>query len=556
MAMETTRRPLLKSLAHRGVVQGVTISTRKNRDSRESQDLCHFFGGVRYALPPSQRWRRARPLPASFVYGSRDAPGQCDGGAGLCPQPGFLSIAPENEAAWNEDCFQCNVWVPTGEPPRGGWPVFMFIHGGWLQFGSPNTFNAAALLGETDFKCVVVMPAYRLNLFGFLYSAELGQDAATAGETVGNHGFWDQRLAMEWTKENIALFGGNLDNITISGYSAGANSVFHQLAYDLRQPDDKAIIRQACIWSNGPAVQPKKPTESQIQFNQLLSALGIPSALSASEKITRLRSTPAKQLLDAAKTIEVHQFRPTTDTGFILPTLFESLDNGEFARRLLARNVRLILGECRDERFLYGVWYPPTTDSLDGLRTRLIADYPEHIVDTLLPLYYPGGRLPSDCEDWASDAWGRIYADMQVYQMQRGLIHALTFNSGGVDASHLLHRYRIEFRAQCVSLPAEWGVTHSSDYAVWFWGNGEVLTPAEKKIVHEAFIGPLSRFVQGPNAVQLDGFGWGTSGYQGVRTLTKDGKVEIRGDAKWDEGVGVWKVLSEVRNEAESRSRL
>jgi carboxylesterase type B len=97
----------------------------------------------------------------------------------------------------------------------------MRIDGGWLQFGSPNGFNTAALLGETDFKAVVVMPAYRVNLFGFLYSAELEQDAADVGETVGNHGFWDQRLALEWTKENIGLFGGNPENISISGYSAG-----------------------------------------------------------------------------------------------------------------------------------------------------------------------------------------------------------------------------------------------------------------------------------------------------------------------------------------------
>lgn len=97
--------------------------------------------------------------------------------------------------------------------------------GGWLQFGSPNSFSAAALLGETDFKAVVVMPAYRVNLFGFLYSSEMEYDAASVGETVGNHGFWDQRLAMEWTKENIHLFGGNPDNITISGYSAGMHRV-------------------------------------------------------------------------------------------------------------------------------------------------------------------------------------------------------------------------------------------------------------------------------------------------------------------------------------------
>lgn len=301
-------------------------------------------------------------------------------------------------------------------------------------------------------------------------------------------------------------------------------------------------------------MQPKSPAETQIQFDQLLAALDIPLALSANEKLARLRALPAKQLIDAAKTIEVHQFRPTTDSGFIVPTLFQSLDNGDFARELLARNVRLVLGECADERFLYSVWFPPRANTLDALRTRLIADYPERVVDALIPLHYPDGRLPSGCRDWNSDAWGRIYADMQVYQMQRGLIHALTSNIAGVDASRLIHRYRIEFRAKCIdkAIPPEWGVTHSSDYPLWFWGNGDVLTPAEKKITHEAFIGPLSRFIQGPIAAGANGFGWGTTG-KSVRTLKADGTVEIRDDALWDEGVRVWKGLRAVD---ESKARL
>ncbi|KAJ5094631.1 CAZyme family CE10 [Penicillium angulare] len=540
--METSRRPCLKDLAQRGVIKGVTISTAAGgKDS----DLCHYFGGVRYALPPLQRWRRARRLPSTFKYGTTQSPGECDGGAGLCPQPGFMNLSSSNEDAWSEDCFQCNVWVPTGEAPRGGWPVFVFIHGGWLQFGSPNGFNAAALLGETDFKAVVVMPAYRVNLFGFLYSSELADDAAAVGETVGNHGFWDQRMALEWIKENIHLFGGNSNNITISGYSAGANSVFHQLAYDLRQPDSQSIIRQACMFSNSPAVQPKSPAETQIQFNQLLTALGIPLTLSANEKLARLRALPPKTLLDAAETIEIHQFRPTTDTGFIVPTLFESLDNGDFARKMLARNIRLILGECRDEGHLYAVWFPPKSDTLSGVRTRLAADYPEHIVNTVIPLHYPDGKLPSGYKDWKTDAWGQIYADMQVYHMQRGFIHALTSNTAKVDASRLLFRYRIEYRAKCMdkSLPIEWGVTHSSDYPLWFWGNGDILTPAEKKSTHEAFIGPLVRFVQGAESAGSNGFGWETNGYQGVRTLKPDGTVKIQSDATWDEGVRVWKAL-------------
>ena len=138
------------------------------------------------------------------------------------------------------------------------------------------------------------MPAYRVNLFGFLYSSELAQDAAAVGETVGNHGFWDQRLALEWTKEYIHLFGGNPDKITISGYSAGANSVFHQLAYDLRQPDDQIIVRQAIMFSNSPAVQPKSPVETQVQFNQLLAALSIPQTLSGPEKLARCVRCPRR----------------------------------------------------------------------------------------------------------------------------------------------------------------------------------------------------------------------------------------------------------------------
>lgn len=401
------------------------------------------------------------------------------------------------------------------------------------------------------------MPAYRVNLFGFLYSSELEQDAAAAREPVGNHGFWDQRLALEWTKENIHLFGGNSENITIAGYSAGGNSVFNQLAYDLRQPDHQAIIRQACIWSNSPAVQPKSPAETQLQFNQLVAALDIPSALSPNEKLARLRSLPPRMLLDAASSIQIHQFRPTTDSAFILPTLFQSLDNGDFARKLLARDIRLILGECADERFLYSAWFPPRSNSLHGLRSRLLADYPCNTVDTLLSLRYPDGNLPRNVENWNTDAWGRVYADMQVHHMQRGLIYALTRNSGGVDASRLIHRYRIEFRARCVDkrIPVQWGVTHSSDYALWFWGNGELLDEFEKGVVKRAFIGPLARFVKGVNRGEgEDGFGWGVCGKDGVRTLKKDGTVVIAGDAMWEEGVRTWKELR--RTAVGDKSRL
>lgn len=87
--------------------------------------------------------------------------------------------------------------------------------------GSPNDINPARLIGETDLKCVIIAPVYRLAILGFLSSVELSQEAAAQGEPSGNQGFWDQRIALEWAYEYARYFGGNRSNITIAGYSAG-----------------------------------------------------------------------------------------------------------------------------------------------------------------------------------------------------------------------------------------------------------------------------------------------------------------------------------------------
>ncbi|KAE8147049.1 alpha/beta-hydrolase [Aspergillus avenaceus] len=529
--MDYIQHPYVKSLAARGFVQGVTLTDRTT-----NTPLCHYFGGLRYALPPSQRWRQAQRLPDTYTYGSESNPGQCTGAAGVCPQPKFLNLSVQE--GWTEDCFQCNVYVPVGEPPKDGWPVLIFLHGGWLQFGSPNSFSASQLLGETAFNAIVVMPAYRVGVFGFLYSSELEHDAASVNESAGNQGFWDQRLALEWTRDNIALFKGNPSQITISGYSAGAYSVFYQLAYDIHLPQEKSLIKQATIWSNSPVAQPKDPSSAQDQFSQLLSALNIPeSTLSPSEKLARLRSIPAKTLLDTAtKLVATNQFRPTTDSTFIRPSLFHSLDTGAFGRSLRARNIRILLGECRDEHSLYATWYPPPQNTFSALHDRLRAEYPPALVTSLLNLYCPNGELPVGCGNWHADAFGLIYADIQVHKMQRGLVHSLVL--GG--AAHLVYRYRIEYRLRCAddAFPPEWGVTHATDMLIWFWGNGKVVQDYEKPLIMKALIGPLTRFVHGEPDI-----GWGTTDYREVRRLKPDGSVDIWQDGYWDEAMRIWKCV-------------
>lgn len=213
-----TTDPYPLNIGPLGHVEGLTIS-----DIESSTVLCHYLGGIPYALPPTglYRFRRPRPLPSEYRYGTKANPGRYNGGTGICPQPGFRAAPDMN--LWDEDCLQLNIWIPSGPAPQDGWPCYFYIHGGWLQFGTANTPAAALapLLSETDLKCCIIMPSYRLNAFGFIASRELQIEAEMNSESVGNMGFWDQRTALEWTARHIKYFGANPKNITVGGYSAG-----------------------------------------------------------------------------------------------------------------------------------------------------------------------------------------------------------------------------------------------------------------------------------------------------------------------------------------------
>lgn len=103
-----------------GHLEGITVS-----DASNNQHLCHYFGGVPYALPPigPYRFRRPRPLPAYYRYGTKANPGQFKGKAAYCPQPPRFKDL--DKSLFDEDCLQLNVYIPAGKKrPVEGWPVF------------------------------------------------------------------------------------------------------------------------------------------------------------------------------------------------------------------------------------------------------------------------------------------------------------------------------------------------------------------------------------------------------------------------------------------------
>src|SRR6516165_11900112 len=176
-----------------------------------------IFRNIPYAAPPvgPLRWKPPQPVqPWTGVrpavdYGPRPMQGRIFG------DMVFHDNGP------SEDCLYLNIWMPE-HPAPGKLPVMVWIYGGGFAAGA--TSEARQDGGNLSKKGVIVVSfGYRLGVFGFLAHPELtGESEHNAS---GNYGLLDQVAALQWVKTNIAAFGGDPDNITIFGESAGSFSV-------------------------------------------------------------------------------------------------------------------------------------------------------------------------------------------------------------------------------------------------------------------------------------------------------------------------------------------
>ena len=125
-----------------------------------------------------------------------------------------------------DDCLKLNVWTPA-ETTEDKLPVMFWIHGGGLGsgYGHEMEFDGEALCKEG---VVLVTINYRVNYFGFFAHPDLSAESPEG--VSGNYGMLDQIAALEWVQENIKAFGGDPDNVTIFGQSAGGGSVVSHLS--------------------------------------------------------------------------------------------------------------------------------------------------------------------------------------------------------------------------------------------------------------------------------------------------------------------------------------
>jgi len=240
------------------------------------------FLGIPFAQPPvgALRWRE--PLPAKPWRGVRDA----NAFGAPCAQPVLGDWNRHDAENSSEDCLYLNVNVPAW-PAKTPLPVMFWIHGGANEGGSGvgDLYNDGTLAGHG---VVLVTINYRLGVFGFLAHPGLTRESAHAAS--GDYGLMDQILALRWVRANIAQFGGDPQNITVFGQSAGAQDTGMLMASIARDFFQKAIAQSGSPFS--PPVRPL--AEAERSGEQLATALKAPPDKDA---IAYLRSLPAKELL-------------------------------------------------------------------------------------------------------------------------------------------------------------------------------------------------------------------------------------------------------------------
>ncbi len=198
------------------------------------------FRGVPYAAPPvgPLRWAPPQPAPAwegvyeAYVF--KDIPSQAEERHPFYSREFYTCRKP-----MSEDCLYLNIWTPA-QAPGEGLPVMFFIHGGGFKSGYSHeiTFDGDALARRG---VLLVTIEYRLGSFGYLAHRELRDEHGRCG----NYGLLDQIAALKWVRRNIAAFGGDPDNVTIFGQSAGAMSVLNLLTSPLSQGDAARAIMQS-----------------------------------------------------------------------------------------------------------------------------------------------------------------------------------------------------------------------------------------------------------------------------------------------------------------------
>jgi para-nitrobenzyl esterase len=347
-------------------------------------------------------------------------------------------VQPTGALAGDEDCLKLNIWV-SDPPPMAPAPVIVWLHTGGFAAASASfpSHNGRRLAEETG--VVVVAPQYRLGPFGFLaHTALAGEDPLHP--TSGNYGLLDQRAALTWVRDHIAAFGGDPDNVTLAGTSAGGDSVGLQMV----MPGAAGLFHRAVIESGTPTVRWPTHTEAAQQGNLLADRLG---CTDPAQVRSCLRGATRDQIL-LALTQASQQVAEPPNRFFWLPVV-DGVELPDQPRALLEQGafhrVPTIIGTTRDEG--WGAFITrsfPAGVSAAQFETWVTGEFggaAGEILSSYLPADFPS----------PADAMARVVADAQfVCEGQRmarliertktpTFVYSYEYEIDGLSVDHVIH---------------------------------------------------------------------------------------------------------------------
>jgi para-nitrobenzyl esterase len=297
----------LAGLAAVGVGAAQQTTTVVRVDSGQLQGVVEdgvvSYKGIPFAAPPvgDLRWRPPQPVaPWTGVRQAAEFGADCMQGRFGPPQAAGANPAP----ASSENCLFLNVWRPASAAVGAKLPVMVWIHGGGFVGGSGSSpFTSGVQFAKEG--VVLVSINYRLARFGFFAFPALSHERPD--ETKGNYAYMDQIAALQWIKRNIAVLGGDPNNVTIFGFSAGGVSVHSLLA----SPMARGLFHKAIGESGGSrdsvltarpmrqdGVDPNYPVSAETIGMEFARSMGIEGTDQAA--LAKLRALSAEEVLRGA----------------------------------------------------------------------------------------------------------------------------------------------------------------------------------------------------------------------------------------------------------------
>jgi para-nitrobenzyl esterase len=435
------------------------------------------FLGIPYAAPPVGELRWHAPAPHPGWTGVRNA----TSAGTVCTQ----TIPVVNIPTGGENCLFINVHTPD-PPPQAPAPVMVWIHGGGFTTGDGLQYG-----GGTDGSVivrksgvVVVSLNYRLGQFGFLAHAALStEDPEHPGS--GNYGLEDQIAALQWVQRNIAAFGGDPNNVTIFGESAGGWSVCAHLA----SPRSAGLFHRAIVQS-GICIMPQSSLAgAEAQGAAFASRLGCDGAEDVLACMRAKSANDVRAVLPPDPSFafsegEFGSWFPVVDGNIFTEQMADSFAAGNF------NQVPVMVGSNRDEGTLFVMMSHDSSsgpltaeDYLDRLRYLLYNN--DELVSTV-EAHYPLDSYPSPFE-----ALSAAFGD--------GFLACPTIDTGHLLAAHApTYLYQFEFpdAAFALSTTEELGAFHSAEVQYVFGIPTKPPFTSDEVALSEQLMGYWTRFAR------------------------------------------------------------